>query len=71
MSLTEYISHHPIIALTVGTIHIISAHVITHFELPVIVMQIFQLGAWSTTIAVGLITIYGFYKKRKDERKRK
>jgi hypothetical protein len=63
MSFIEYIQHHPVIALVVGTIHLAVAEVLTHSEVPLIVMQSFQIGAWSTTIIVGLISIYGAVKK--------
>jgi len=65
MSTTEYISHHPIIALFVGLAHLLGAFVVSTMELPTIVMQLFQIGAWIVTIAVGLITLYSFYNKRK------
>lgn len=65
MNLAEYISQHPIIAFSVGVVHITAAKIMTLVAIPEIVMQVFQIGAWSTTIAVGAITIYGFLKKRK------
>ena len=65
MSAIEYVSQHPAIALGVGVVHITAAKLMTFVAIPQIAMQLFQLGAWSTTIAVGLITIYGSYKKWK------
>lgn len=65
MTATEYISNHPVIALVVGVTHIITAEFMNSMELPTILMQIFQLGAWSVTITVGIITIYGFFKNKK------
>jgi hypothetical protein len=63
MTFIDYIQHHPVIALAVGLTHLAVAEVLTHSEVPVIIMQSFQIGAWSTTIIVGLITIYGALKK--------
>ena len=34
-------------------------------QMPVIVMQIFQLAAWTIAIVVGCITIYEWLKKHK------
>lgn len=64
MSVTEYISEHPKIALIVGLAHITFAEFLHNVEIPKIIMQLFQIGAWSITITVGLITIAGFLKKK-------
>lgn len=61
----DYVSSHPIIAFIVMTIHIGMTVAIYEFQLPTIVMQLFQILAWSVTITVGLITIYKFFKKKK------
>ena len=65
MILIEYIQTHPIIAVIVGVIHIAFAEYLKSIEIPLIVMQFTQLGAWAVTITVGLITIYGFIKRKK------
>lgn len=67
MTLTSYIQDHPLVALLVGSVHIITAEHLKDIEVPTIVMQLFQIGAWSITIAVGVITISGFLKKRKKK----
>lgn len=64
MQLINYIEEHPKVSLSVGIIHLFTAHSLTSFRIPVIIMQTFQLGAWIITIAVGLITIHGFIKKQ-------
>mgnify|MGYP003438028200 FL=1 len=63
------IESHPAIALSIGVIHIIAAWLIKHMEIPLIFMQIFQIAAWSITITVGVITIYGAFKKWKQNPK--
>lgn len=65
MNIATYIQDHPLVALLVGSAHIITAEHLKDIEVPTIIMQLFQIGAWSITIAVGAITIYGFIKKKK------
>lgn len=38
---------------------------IAQMEVPLIVMQLFQLLSYSTAIIVGLVTLYKFYKNKK------
>lgn len=61
----DYISSHPAIALTVGLAHLGFAEILYKLEVPLFVMQVFQMGAWSVTIIVGLVTLHGWIKKRK------
>jgi hypothetical protein len=63
--MSEYLSTHPKLALFVGAVHIVFSEWVRNAELPKIVMQTLQGGAWCVTIAVGLVTLYGAYKKRK------
>lgn len=63
MTITEYISTHPKVALIVGVSHVTVAEVLKGWEIPVIIMQAFQVGAWSVTIIVGCITTYGAAKR--------
>jgi hypothetical protein len=65
MNILHYIESHPSIALVVGGVHLAIGHWLHTIEIPTIIMQLFQIGAWSVTISVGLITIYGFFKKTK------
>lgn len=64
MIFVDYIQHHPLIAFIVGLSHLVLAEALHEAQIPVIYMQLFQIGAWGITIAVGLITIYGFFKKK-------
>lgn len=65
MHFIEFIQSHPRIALFVGLTHIIAAETIHKIEVPVVIMQVFQLTAWTVTSVVGLITITGWLKKTK------
>jgi len=61
----EFISTHPIIAFTIMSVHLAVSIALYELQIPLIVMQLFQIGAWIITITVGLITIYKFLKKKK------
>ncbi len=61
----EFISTHPLIAFIVMSIHLTVSIVLYELQIPLIVMQIFQIGAWTITILVGLVTLYKFIKKKK------
>jgi hypothetical protein len=67
MTVTEYISHHPVIAFCVGVVHIAATVALNELSVPLFIMQCFQIGAWSITILVGLITTVSWthrvYKK--------
>ena len=63
----DYIGEHPAVIFLVAFFHVLAAEALTEAKVPLIVMQIFQLGAWTITIFVGLITIVSWchrvYKK--------
>lgn len=65
----HYIAHHPAIALIVALFHISAAAAMHELEIPKIIMQAFQVGAWSITITVGLITILGAIRRYLARRK--
>lgn len=67
MSFIEYIQHHPKIAFVVGAIHLAASYSLKTAEIPSIVMQLFQVGAWTVTITVGIVSLYGTFKKHKNE----
>ena len=67
MSLINYIEHNPVIALIVGGIHLAASYSLHSLEIPTVIMQVFQIGAWSVTMVVGVISIYGAYKKHKKK----
>lgn len=45
MTVTTYISEHPGVALIVGAAHLTMAEYIENAQIPLIVMQLFQIGA--------------------------
>lgn len=61
----DFISTHPAIAFVVMCIHLALTVIIYDLQLPTIVMQIFQLMAFTATITIGLITVWKFIKKEK------
>jgi hypothetical protein len=61
----EFIASHPAIAFVVMCIHLALTVVIYDLQLPTIIMQIFQLLAFASTITVGVITLCKFFKKDK------
>ena len=65
MTPIEYVQTHPAVALVVTVCHVLMAEAIKEIQVPIIFMQAAQLGAWAVTITVGLITIYGFFNKKK------
>jgi hypothetical protein len=67
MSSIEYISHHPSVAFCVGLLHLITIEFLGAFQLPLILMQTLQAGAWTITICVGLISMYGSYKRWRNK----
>ena len=36
---------------------------IQHYTIPEVVMQLFQLAAWIVAIFIGLVSIFGYFKK--------
>jgi len=61
----NYISTHPIVALKVMICQLLLSFAVYEFQLPIIVMQIFQLMAFGSTITIGVITLYKFIKNQK------
>lgn len=62
----DFISTHPIISLIVMlSIHLGASVAIYELQLPLIVMQLFQIAAWAVTVLVGIITVYKFIKGKK------
>jgi hypothetical protein len=64
MTLTEFVGQHPLVGASVTAIHMGGAALlqVSDVELPVIVMQLFQVGAWTVAMAAGAFTIYGVLK---------
>lgn len=65
----EFISTHPLVAFCVMSIHLGISLALYEFQLPIIVMQLFQIFAWVITITVGAITIYNFCRNKDKKNK--
>lgn len=72
MSATEFVGQHPYIGGIVSAAHLGGAFLlqVAHTEMPPIVMQLFQIGAWSAAIAAGIFTCYGVWKTHHGKKKR-
>lgn len=64
-STMEFLGHHPVIGAIVSGAHVGIGFLLQspHLELPIIVMQLFQIGAWTVAMLAGSFTIYGVWKK--------
>lgn len=60
----NFLGHHPYIGALISVGHLAVGIILgaTPLELPPIVMQLFQIGAWSAGIAAGIFTCYGVWK---------
>lgn len=66
MNLETNIFHqYPILGFIVsgGTVAAAEAAKYADAEIPTIIMQLFQIAAWSSAIIVGMITVHGWYNK--------
>ena len=61
----HHISDSPLLALKVMALQLFFSIALYEFQLPIIVMQIFQLLAFASTISIGSITFYKFIKGKK------
>lgn len=61
----EFVSTNPAIAFIVMTFHLAISISMYELQLPIIVIQIFQIAACSVTITIGAITLYKFLKAKK------
>lgn len=73
----EYLSSHPKLSLLACFALQAGAYHVSDFTMPVIIMQIFQIMAWTVTIIVGCITILTtvnkwlkkYFKKHPEKKK--
>lgn len=73
MSATEYLGHHPYVGATVSIAHIAGAALlqVSDAELPPIVMQLFQIGAWTAAMIAAAFTCYGVWKTHHNKKGKK
>lgn len=71
-STMDFLGHHPLIGAAITGLNVLAAAIIptTHMELPVIVMQLFQIGAWSIAMLAGSATIYGVWKTHHGKKRK-
>ena len=69
----EYLGHHPYVGAIVSGVHLFVGVClgVVNTEIPTIVMQLFQLGAWGAGIAAGLFTCYGVWKTHHGKKRKK
>jgi hypothetical protein len=72
MTASEYIGAHPYVGGIISVAHIAGAFLlqVSHTELPPLVMQLFQVGAWSAAIFAGVFTCYGVWKTHHGKKKK-
>ena len=72
MKYMHHFEHHPVLGFIVSIVHIVTGMFLgviqSDIQIPTIIMQLFQLGAWSVGICAGIATIYGVYKTHHGKR---
>lgn len=69
----EFITSHPkfafmaAIVANLGAFHVNDLSILFHWQIPLIVMQVFQIGAWTVTIILGMISIHKWANKVVDK----
>jgi hypothetical protein len=67
MEYSSFFQQHPIVGFVCTICGLVVGYIAPMIDLqiqiPFIVMQVFQLTAWSSAILVGAVTIHGWYKK--------
>lgn len=69
--LIHSIQHHPVIALVITVINGVLGFMlpkiamVAELHIPPIVIELLQCGAFISGMAVGVITVYTFFKKNK------
>jgi len=63
-STMDFLGHHPILGAIISGTNVGIGFLLQsqHLELPIIVMQLFQIGAWTVAMLAGAFTIYGVWK---------
>lgn len=71
-STMDFLGHHPVIGAVISGAHVGVGLLLqsSQFELPLIVMQLFQIGAWTVAMLAGCATIYGVWKTHHKKTKK-
>lgn len=67
----QFLGHNPLVGASIVVSNLLLAAGIPHAELPIIVMQLFQIGAWSVAMVAGAFTIYGVWKTHHGKKSKK
>lgn len=59
------LGQYPIIGMVISLFQITIGYAIETLEIPLIIMQLFQLGAWFSAMAIGVFTVRAYIKKQK------
>lgn len=62
-STTDFFAAHPLLGTILTWLLILVAEISERVQVPLIVMQIFQLIVWTLAGAISVITLIGLYKK--------
>ena len=71
ITMMQFLGHNPLVGASIVVSNLLLAAGVPHAELPVIVMQLFQLCAWSIAMIAGAFTIYGVWKTHHGKKPKK
>ena len=71
ITMMQFLGNNPLVGASIVVSNLLLAAGVPHAELPLIVMQVFQIGAWSVAMLAGAFTIYGVWKTHHGKSKRK
>jgi hypothetical protein len=70
----NYLGNHPYVGFALSGAHVIGALMleVTHAEthIPLVFMQLFQMGAWTIAMVAGSFTIYGVWKTHHSNKRK-
>lgn len=72
-TMENYLGHHPYVGAFISGVHLLAGVTlsVSQPEIPLIVMQSAQLGAWLIAIAAGCMTIYGVWRTHHGKKSKK
>lgn len=62
----SFLGQNPIVGAIISWILLLAGEMAHQVQIPILVMQIFQLIVWSLAIIVSAATLYGYIKKNKS-----
>jgi hypothetical protein len=71
----NYLGNHPYIGFAFSGLHVLGAICLqvvqSDVSIPLYVMQLFQIGAWTAAMLAGVFTCYGVYKTHHGKKNKK